>query len=116
MKSWTRWQDWVALVAGAYLALATIWVSTDDESLASMIVLGALLVIASLWSLAMPDSLSSESAHVVLGVVTFIAPWALGFSDLDGPSWTSWAVGVIAVAVGLAAVPEIRHHTASTAR
>ncbi|UYM04388.1 SPW repeat domain-containing protein [Solicola gregarius] len=114
MKSWIRWQDWVALIAGAYLALATIWVGTSDGAMATMIVLGALLVIASLWSLAMPTSMSGESAHVVLGVVTFISPWVIGFADLDGPSWTSWVVGVIAVAVGLAALPEIRHQAAPT--
>lgn len=112
MKSWVRWQDWVALLAGAYLALATIWVGTDDAAMSAMIVLGALLVVASVWSLAMPASMSGESAHVVLGVVAFVAPWVLGFADLDGAAWTSWIVGVVAVAVGLAALPDIRHHTA----
>ncbi|UPK76516.1 SPW repeat protein [Nocardioidaceae bacterium SCSIO 66511] len=116
MRSWVRWQDWVALIVGAYLALATIWVDTTNGAMATMIVVGALLFLASLWSLAMPKSMSmsSESAHVVLGVLAFISPWVIGFSDLGGASWTSWVVGVIAVVVGLSALPEIRQHAAPT--
>lgn len=54
VKPWIRWQDWVAVVLGAYLILATMWTLTNGSAMSAMIVLGALLVIASVWSLAMP--------------------------------------------------------------
>ncbi|CAM05413.1 hypothetical protein SACE_6240 [Saccharopolyspora erythraea NRRL 2338] len=105
-KPWMRWQDWVGVVLGAYLVLATLWTSTNGNAMSAMIVLGALLVIASVWSLAMPGSMTSEYAHMLLGVLLFISPWALGYTDYMGAAWTSWVVGVLAVIAGAAALPE----------
>jgi uncharacterized membrane protein HdeD (DUF308 family) len=105
-KPWIRWQDWVAVVLGAYLILATMWTSTDGAAMSAMIVLGALLVIASVWSLAMPGSMTSEYSHMLLGVLLFISPWVLGYTEFMGASWTSWIVGVLAVIAGAAALPE----------
>ncbi len=106
MKPWMRWQDWAAVVLGAYLVLATIWTATNTGAMSTMIVLGALLVIAGLWSLAMPGSITSEYAHMVLGVLLFLSPWVLGYTEFSGASWTSWLVGVLAVIAGAAALPE----------
>src|SRR5262245_2942 len=106
MKSWTRWQDWVVAVAGAYAALSPIWTTTGGAATATLIVFGVLLCVAALWSLGAPGMVSSEYVHAVLGVLLFISPWALGYSAFAGASWTSWVVDVIAVVLGLWAVPE----------
>lgn len=106
MKPWVRWQDWGAVVLGAYAILATIWTQTSGNAMSAMIVLGALLLIAGLWSLATPGSMTSEYAHMLLGVLLFISPWVLGYAALMGAAWTSWVVGVLAVIVGAAALPE----------
>jgi VIT1/CCC1 family predicted Fe2+/Mn2+ transporter len=37
---------------------------------------------------------------VGFGVVLFVAPRVLGYTDRVGASWTSWVVGVIAVVLG----------------
>ncbi len=103
---WMRWQDWAAVVLGAYLVLATLWTVTGGGAMSVMIVLGALLVISGAWSLAMPDSMTSEYAHMFLGVLLFISPWVLGYTALMGASWTSWVIGVLAVVIGAAALPE----------
>ena len=105
-RPWMRWQDWGAVVLGAYLVLGTIWTSTNGRAMSTMIVLGALLVIAGLWSLAMPGSMASEYAHMLLGVLLFISPWVLSYTAFSGAAWTSWIVGVLAVIVGAAALPE----------
>lgn len=105
-KPWMRWQDWAAVGLGAYLVLATIWTATSGSAMSAMIVLGALLVIGGVWSLAMPDSMTSEYAHMLLGVLLFISPWVLGYTAFAGAAWTSWVVGVLAVVVGAAALPE----------
>ncbi|MFR9729606.1 SPW repeat protein [Saccharopolyspora sp. MS10] len=103
---WSRWQDWVALVLGAYSILATMWTWTNGRALSAMIVLGGLLVLAALWSLAMPGSMTSEYAHMLLGVLLFLSPWVLGFAGYAGAAWTCWVVGVLAIVVGAAALPE----------
>lgn len=105
-KPWVRWQDWVGVVLGAYLILATMWTSTDGAAISAMIVLGVLLLIASVWSLSMPGSMTSEYSHMLLGVLLFLSPWVLGYTEMTGASWTSWIVGVLAVIVGAAALPE----------
>ena len=107
MRPWTRLQDYVPLAAGVYAALSPIWVNTTGErgALWALIVLGALVAIASLVSLAMPGVVATEALTVLFGVLLFIAPWVLTYTDRTGASWTSWVVGAIAVVFGLSSVP-----------
>ncbi len=104
-RSWHRWQDWTALVIGVLTLLSPIVVSTDATALWTLIVFGVVIAGTALWSLAQPGSVASEYVHAVLGVLLFISPWVLGYSALNGASWTSWVAGVLTVAVGLAALP-----------
>jgi uncharacterized membrane protein YiaA len=106
MKKWTRWQDWVALVAGVYAFLSPIWTETTDTATTTMIVLGVITALVSLWALAMPGAVESEWVHGGLGVLFFIAPWVLGFSDTTGIAWTAWVVGVVTFVMGVWAIPE----------
>lgn len=108
-RSWQRWQDWAAVVIGVLAALSPIVVTVDTAAIWALIVLGVLLAASGLWSLAAPGSLAGEYVHVVLGVLLFISPWVLGYTDLVGASWTSWVAGVLAVLVGVAAVPAAQH-------
>jgi hypothetical protein len=105
MKAWTRWQDWVALVAGLYAALSPIWVSTTHEggAVASLVVLGALLALTALASLARPSLGAFEWLIALWGVLLFIAPWVISYTGLSGAAWTSWIVGVVAFVVGISA-------------
>ena|ERR671930_1999158 len=107
MRKWTRPQDWATLIAGLYAALSPIWVSTTGErgALWALIVLGALVALASLVSLALPGVVATEWLTVLFGVLLFIAPWVLSYTDRVGASWTSWIVGAIAIVLGGSAVP-----------
>lgn len=107
MRPGTRLQDFAALVAGLYAALSPIWVSTTGERGAfwALIVLGALIAVTALVALAMPGIVATEWLTVLFGVLLFVAPWVLGYTDRVGASWTSWVIGVIAVALGGSAVP-----------
>ncbi len=102
MNPWTRTQDYGTLIAGTYVALSPIWTSTTGESSAlwTLIVLGLLLGVTALVSLARPDVRATESLTVLFGALLFIAPWLFGYTALEGASWTSWVVGVIAAALG----------------
>jgi hypothetical protein len=99
MRPWTRLQDFGALIAGLYAALSPIWVSTTGERGAfwALIALGVLLAVAALVSLAMPGVVATEWLIVLFGVLLFVAPWVLSYTDRTGASWTSWVVGVVAV-------------------
>jgi hypothetical protein len=116
MQKWTRWQDWVALVAGVYALLSPIWTTTDNTATWTMVVLGVLTAVTALWSLSMPDSTISEYAHALLGVLFFISPWVMGFADIDAMAATAWVVGVITFVVGAWGVFEANrmHHMASS--
>jgi carbon starvation protein CstA len=113
MRRWTRWQDWVALVAGVYAALAPIWTETDNTTTWTMVILGAVTAVVSVWSLAMPDDRISEYIHAALGVLFFVAPWAMQFTDLNAMAYTAWAVGIITFVMGVWALPQVQerlHH------
>jgi len=104
-RTWHRWQDWAALVIGVLTALSPLVVTAETTAAWTLVVLGVLIAASGLWSLAVPGSVASEYIHVVLGVLLFVSPWVLAYSDLAGASWTSWVAGVLAAAVGLAALP-----------
>jgi hypothetical protein len=111
MKKWTRWQDWVAIAAGLYAALATLWTTQAGASTAFMITLGVLLIIAGLWNLAMPRQVYTEWAEAILGLILFLAPWLGGYAGELGAAATSWVCGIIAIIVGLwAVIPAMRMH------
>lgn len=114
MKKWTRWQDWVAIAAGLFTALSTIWVAPAGASVALMIVLGVLLIASGVVNLARPGMVSMEWVQGVLGVLLFISPWAGVYASAMGAAWTSWICGVIAVVVALLAMqPSMKmHHNA----
>jgi hypothetical protein len=106
-KKWARWQDWVALVAGVVMALTPIWFNPNETGgLWAMIVLGVVLAGSALWSLMAPGAIASEWLHAALGVLMIVAPWVMRYVDEMGASWSSWVLGVVAVIVGLWAVPE----------
>ena len=107
MRPWTRLQDWGTLLAGLYAALSPIWVSTTGERDArwALIVLGALLAVTALCSLGLPGVVATEWLTVLFGVLLFVAPWVLTYTDRTGASWTSWVVGAIAVVLGGFSVP-----------
>lgn len=112
MTRFARWQDWVALVAGLYAALASIWTTPrTTTTITVLIVLGALLVIGSGISLAVPGSASMEWAVAVVGALMFISPWVLAFTESRGPAWTAWITGGVAVIAGLWAIePATKSH------
>ena len=109
MQKWTRWQDWVAFVAGAYAALSPIWTETDNTVTWTMVVLGVVTAAVSLWSLAMPDDRFSEYALVLMGVLFIASPWVMSFNDITNMALTAWIVGAVTAITGLLGMPEVEH-------
>lgn len=117
MKKWTRWEDWVAIVAGLAAALSALFMPPTGASVAIMVVLGALLVISGLVNLAFPGMVAMEYVQGVLGVLLIISPWVGGYADAQtfGPAWMSWICGAVVVIVSALAIrPSMRAHDAIT--
>lgn len=107
MQKWTRWQAWMALVAGAYAALSPLWTRTNDTATWTMVALGVITAAIALWSLAMAEDRISEYALVVMGVLFIASPWVMGFERLDNIAMTAWVVGAITFVAGVLGVPQV---------
>jgi uncharacterized membrane protein HdeD (DUF308 family) len=115
VRSWTRPYDWAEVVLGAVALLSPLWLDTGNAAKWSLIVLGALILLDGVASLARPNMVFGEGAQIILGVLLFIAPWVMGYTALNGASWSSWIVGALAVVAGAAALPVANAaHTGAT--
>lgn len=107
MQKWTRWQAWVALLAGAYAALSPLWTDTDTTATRTMVALGVVTAAIALWSLAMAEDRISEYALVLMGVLFIASPWVMGFDNIDNMALTAWIVGAVTVLAGVLEVPQV---------
>jgi hypothetical protein len=107
MQKWTRWQDWLAFVAGAYAALSPIWTETTRDATWTMVILGVVTAAIALWSLAMPADRISEYALVLMGVLFIASPWVIGFENLNDMALTAWIVGAVTALSGILGMPEV---------
>lgn len=107
MQKWTRWQAWVALVAGAYAALSPLWTQTNDTATLTMVALGGVTAAIALWSLAMSEDRISAYALMLMGVLFIASPWVMGFERLDDMALTAWIVGAVTVVAGVLGMPQV---------
>jgi SPW repeat len=109
--------DWTNLLLGLWVLISP-WVLGYASSMAALwsaVVLGIAVMLVSLWALYQPPRRLPEWVNLVLGVLLFIAPWALGYSAMMTAAWNSWALGV--VIAGFAAWTFLpRMHTPQAAR
>ena len=113
MQKWTRWQAWVALLAGAYAALSPLWTDTDTTATRTMVALGVVTAAIALWSLAMSEDRISEYALMLMGVLFIASPWVMDFQRLDDMALMAWVVGAITLVAGVLEIPQVenRMHT-----
>lgn len=109
MQKWTRWQAWVALLAGAYAVLAPLWTQTSDTATWTMVGLGAVTAALALWSLVMSEDRISEYALMLMGVLFIVSPWVMGFEHLDDMALTAWIVGAVTLVAGILATPQVEN-------
>jgi uncharacterized membrane protein HdeD (DUF308 family) len=102
--TWKRWQDWLTVVIGVLLFITPfVFRATGITAAAwTAYIGGVLLVIAGLSNLSLSNGKNQliEWAEVVIGVLLFIAPWALGFASVSNIAWSVWIAGVLAVLIG----------------
>ena len=113
MKRWNRWQDSVAVLAGLYVALATIWTTQQASSMVMMIGVGVLLILSGVWNLMTPGQPVAEWLLPLFGALLFISPWIAGYTMHTGATWTSWIAGAVALIVGVLALQPALHRDAA---
>ncbi|MEU7631620.1 SPW repeat protein [Nocardia sp. NPDC049220] len=111
----SRTQDLLAVVLGIFAALSPIWVKTTDNARWSLIVLGVLIALAGLAQMYRPAMAATDYAMGLFGVLLFISPWVLNFTEYRGASWTAWIVGIVTAVVAVAALPAVSGRMHSTA-
>ena len=107
MEKWTRWQVWLALLAGAYAALSPVWTETDTTATRTMVVLGVVTAGVSLWSLMTSEDRFSEYAVMIMGVLLIASPWVMGFDNLSTMRLTAVITGAVAIVAGILAMPQV---------
>ena len=116
MQKFTRWQAWVALVAGVAAALSPLVIEMDDTATWTMVVLGVVTAAVALGSMAMGENAMGAYALVLLGVLFVGTPWVLDVASTDNDiAVTAWIVGAVTLLAGLLDLPQVEermHHRA----
>src|SRR5437870_2696194 len=99
--TWNRLQDRLTVVIGVVLFIAPFVLGATANQAAAWTAYagGVLLAITGLWSLtkSRPTNHFPEWTEIVIGVLVFVAPWALGFTGLTALAWSAWMAGILAV-------------------
>jgi len=109
MRAWTRWQDWINLLAGAWLFFSPWILAFTGTTVAAWNawILGAAVFLVSLWALGSPASRGVLWFLTILGAWTFVAPWVLTFASLAVPAWNAWVLGAIIFILALWAMGSV---------
>jgi uncharacterized membrane protein HdeD (DUF308 family) len=96
--AWKRWQDYATIIFGVALFVAPFVFGDTSQTTATTTayILGALLLLSGLLAAAMREANQVEWIPVILGVITFISPFVLGFTAVTAIAWAAYIVGVLA--------------------
>ncbi|HXO59397.1 MAG TPA: SPW repeat protein [Candidatus Acidoferrum sp.] len=97
--AWKRWQDYATIVFGVALFVTPLVFGDTSQATATTTayILGVLLVLAGLLAAAMREANQVEWIPVILGLITFISPFVLGFTAVTAVAWAAYIIGVLAV-------------------
>ncbi|HSW18403.1 MAG TPA: SPW repeat protein [Ramlibacter sp.] len=96
-----HWQDPLIGLLGVWLAISP-WVLgfTAGALMTASVVLGVALVLAAIGSMYKPQAWE-EWAAVIVGLVTAVSPWMLGFAGMRTPMTNAVVVGLAAAVLAL---------------
>ncbi|MDA2808677.1 SPW repeat domain-containing protein [Nocardiopsis suaedae] len=101
MENKGRAADWVAVATGVLLSVSWIWDAMIGPPRAAMFILGLLIVLAATMAITRPGLMASEAFIFALGALVFVLPWLMAFTANPAAAWTSWILGVVAMAAGV---------------
>ena len=103
VASWRRWQDWLSALVGVLVFITPFVFQQTSQQAASWTawVVGVLSFAVAMGLLARPHVEVAEGIQVVLGVLLFLAPFALGITGIATLAWPLWILGAV---LGLSAL------------
>lgn len=99
-----RWQDWTTFLLGTYFVLAPFLGigAVNDVAAINSYLTGTAVAILAIAALARRQ-LWEEYTNLVLALWLIVAPFALGFANLAGPTMNQIVVGILVGGVALGA-------------
>ena len=87
------------MATGVLLFLSPIVFGQISATVAagSAYVLGILLFVSGIVAAAIREARGFEVVPAILGVVTFVSPWVLGFAGVTGVAAAAWLLGIVAL-------------------
>jgi uncharacterized membrane protein HdeD (DUF308 family) len=102
--AWKRWQDYATMVFGVLLFISPFAFGETSQQVAtvSAYVLGVLLVLSGIAAASNREDRRSLilNAPGIVALVTFVAPFVLGFIGVTGIAWSAWVLAVATELVG----------------
>ncbi len=100
-----RWQDYTNILLGAWLVLTPLFGigAIGDVAAINSYLIGAAVVIFAYVAIVSPQ-IWEEYTNMALGLWLIAAPFALGFTNLVGPTYNQIIAGLLITGVALAAV------------
>ncbi|MDA8219362.1 MAG: SPW repeat protein [Dehalococcoidales bacterium] len=110
VRTWNRWQDWVNVLAGAWLFISPWVFGIVAASVAwNFWVVGAVIFFITLWALYSPALVISEWFNAAIAVWLFVSPWVLGFAaGTPAIAWNAWAVAVVVFVMAVWVLSRLR--------
>jgi uncharacterized membrane protein YbjE (DUF340 family) len=102
--TWKRWQDYATMAFGVLLFISPLVFGETSHRVATLsaYVLGVLLFLSGIAAASNRDGRRSLilNAPGIVAVITFVAPFVLGFIGVTGIAWSAWVLAVATELVG----------------
>ena len=91
-----RWQDWVELALGIWLAISPWVLGFQDMAFATWnaVLLGLAIIVFAAIELRLPKAWE-EWVSLVMGLWLVVSPFVPGFHSALAASWNTFAVGIL---------------------
>ena len=103
-RTWKRWQDYATMAFGVLLFISPFVFAETSQRVATLsaYVLGVLLFLSGIAAASNREDRQSPILNPpgIVAVITFIAPFVLGFTGVTGIAWSAWVLAVATVVVG----------------
>lgn len=98
-----RWQVWVSLIAGAWLFVSprVLGYATVTAGAWAAYILGAVAFLIAFWVVTAREPRNGLAALAVVGALTFVTPWVIGFAGQAAARLDAWIVGAVMTAAAL---------------
>jgi uncharacterized membrane protein HdeD (DUF308 family) len=103
MTMWKRWQDYATMAFGVLLFVSPFVFGETSQQTATITayVLGVVLFLSGVVAAANRQERHSLILNPpgIAAIITFVAPFVLGFTGVPGIAWSAWVLAVATVVV-----------------